>query len=227
MSINVITGAPRALVRSIAFATVFGAVAFTGEAAAAITVSASSATAFTSPINKFTSTDFLNGVWRRTAGLSIPASSAAIAAFKPGVQIKFADGQVRKITKVYVVGSNLSIYVDGGVLDGGKVGAPRTISTVVASTGSPSATAPAPAPTAPSSSHSAVLNNFTSADWDKGIYRKSPGFSIPDTAANKAAFVVGASAKLADGQVRKITAVYDTGAHLSVMMGGSARKSVV
>ncbi|WP_404440512.1 glycoside hydrolase family 5 protein [Stutzerimonas chloritidismutans] len=220
MSTNVFTGAPKALVRSIALAAVFSAVAFTGEVAAAITVSASSTAAFTSSINKFNSTDFLNGVWRRTAALSVPASSGAIAAFKPGVQIKFADGQVRKITRVYVVGKNLSIYVDGGLLDGNKVGAPRTISTVASSSDAPAATAPAqPAPTG---SVSVKLNDFTSADWDKGIYRKSPGFSIPDTAANKAAFVKGASVKLANGQVRAITAVYDVGANLSVMMGGAA-----
>jgi len=220
MSINVFTGAPKALVRSIALAAVFSAVAISGEAAAAITVSASSATAFTSSINKFTSNDFLNGVWRRAAGFSAPASSAAIAAFKPGVQIKFADGQVRKISKVYVVGKNISVYVAGGLLDGAKVGAPRTVSTVVSSVEAPATTAPAP--TAPSSTLAATVNNFTNSDWDNGIYRKSPGFSIPDNAANKAAFVKGASVKLADGQVRKITAIYDSGANLSVMMGGSA-----
>ncbi|MCQ4322932.1 glycoside hydrolase family 5 protein [Stutzerimonas stutzeri] len=220
MFTNVFMGAPKALVRSIALAAVFSAVTFTGEAAAAVTASTSSSTAFTSSINKFTSNDFLNGVWRRTAGLSVPASSAAIAAFKPGVQIKFADGQVRKITKVYVVGQNISVYVDGGLLDGSQVGAPRTVSTVLSSVAAPSTTAPVP--TAPSSTYSVKLNNFTSGDWDRGVYRKSPGFSIPDTAANKAAFVKGASMKLADGQVRKISAVYDAGAHLSVMMGGSA-----
>lgn len=220
MSINVFTGAPKALVRSIALAAVFSSVAISGEAAAAITVSASSATAFTSSINKFTSNDFLNGVWRRTAGFSAPASSAAIAAFKPGVEIKFADGQVRKISKVYVVGKNLSVYVAGGVLDGAKVGAPHKVSTVVSSVEAPATTAPAP--TAPSSTLAATVNNFTNSDWDNGIYRKSPGFSIPDNAANKAAFVKGASVKLADGQVRKITAIYDSGANLSVMMGGSA-----
>ncbi|MFL9815183.1 glycoside hydrolase family 5 protein [Stutzerimonas sp. VN223-3] len=222
MSINVFAGAPKALVRSIALAAVFGSVAISGQAAAAITVSASSATAFTSSINKFTSNDFLNGVWRRTAGFSAPASSAAIAAFKPGVEIKFADGQVRKISKVYVVGKNISVYVAGGLLDGAKVGAPHKVSTVVSAVEAPATAAPAPAPTAPSSSYTVKLNDFTSSDWDKGIYRKSPGFSIPDTAANKAAFAVGASVKLADGQVRKVTAVYDAGAHLSIMMGGSA-----
>lgn len=229
MSINVFTGAPKALVRSIALAAVFGTFAMSGHAAADISITASSATAFTSSINKFNSTDFLNGVWRKSAGLSVPASSAAIAAFKPGVQIKFADGQVRKITRVYVVGKNISIYVDGGLLDGAKVGAPRTVSTVVSSNTAkpapapaPTAPAPTPAPTAPSSSYTASMNSFTNSDWENGIYRKSAGFSIPDNAANKSAFVVGASVKLADGQVRQVAAVYDVGAHLSVMLKGSA-----
>ncbi len=231
MSINVFVGAPKALVRSIALAAIFSGVVLTGEATAATTVTASTSTAFTSSINKFTSNDFLNGVWRRTAALSVPATSASIAAFKPGVKIKFADGQVRKITKVYKVGSNLSLYVDGGLLNGATVGAPRTVSTVVAAaaapaapvTSAPAVTAPsAPATSAPATSaYSASMNNFTNSDWENGIYRKAAGFSIPDTTANKAAFKVGASVKLADGQVRTVAAVYDVGAHLSVMLSGS------
>ncbi|MCQ4287145.1 glycoside hydrolase family 5 protein [Pseudomonas stutzeri] len=226
MSINVLAGAPKALVRSIALAAVFSVVTFTSHVAAASTVSASVASAFTSPINKFNSSEFLNGVWRNSAALSVPATSASIAAFKPGVQIKFADGQVRKISRVYKVGTNLSIYVDGGLLDGGKVGAPRTVSTVVPTAVAPSVpavTAPVvTAPGVPSSSYTASMNSFTNSDWDNGIYRKAAGFSIPNTGANKSAFVVGASVKLADGQVRKVAAVYDVGAHLSVMLSGSA-----
>ena len=226
MSINVLAGAPKALVRSIALAAVFSVVTFTSHVAAASTVSASVASAFTSPINKFNSTEFLNGVWRNSAALSVPATSASIAAFKPGVQIKFADGQVRKISRVYKVGTNLSIYVDGGLLDGGKVGAPRTVSTVVPTAVAPSVpavTAPVvTAPGVPSSSYTASMNSFTNSDWDNGIYRKAAGFSIPNTGANKSAFVVGSSVKLADGQVRKVAAVYDVGAHLSVMLSGSA-----
>ena len=226
MSTNVFMGAPKALVRSIALAAVFSAVTFTGQVAAATTASTATSVAFTSSINKFTSTDFLNGVWRRTAGLSVPATSAAIAALKPGVQLKFADGQVRKISRVYVVGKNISIYVDGGLLDGGKVGAPRTVTTVVAgatapTTTAPTTTAPVTSAPAPSTSYSAALNNFTNSDWENGIYRKAAGFSIPDTSANKAAFVVGSSVKLADGQVRTVAAVYDVGAHLSVMLKGT------
>ena len=233
MSINAFLGAPKALVRSVALAALFSGVVLTGEAAAAAAVSASTSAAVTSKINSFTSSDFLKGVWRRTAALSVPATSSAIAAFKPGVQIKFADGQVRKITKVYKVGANLSIYVAGALLDGAKVGAPHTISTVVAAAAAPSApsvaapaapAAPAPVvttPAAPAGNYTASMNSFSNADWENGIYRKAAGFSIPDTGANKATFVVGASVKLADGQVRKVVAVYDVGAHLSVMLSGS------
>ena len=181
---------------------------------------------FTSQINRFTSNDWLNGVWRREAGISVPSSAAAREAFKPGVQVKFADGQVRKISKVFVVGSNLSVYFEGGLLDGNKVGAPRTISTVTVSNTAPGTTAPGttapsePTPPPVESSFSASMNDFTNEDWERGIYRKSAGFSIPNSATNKAAFKVGSSVRLADGQVRKVVALYDVGQQLSVMLDG-------
>src|SRR5690606_34548650 len=187
---------------------------------------------FTSQINRFTSGDWLNGVWRREAGVSIPLTSGARDAFKPGVQVRFADGQVRKISKVFVVGSNLSVYFEGGLLDGNKVGAPRTISTL-GSTSKPSTPTPAPqpkpepqpdtkpAPEAPSeSTYSTGMNSFTNEDWENGIYRKQAGFSIRNTAGNKAAFKQGASVRLADGQVRQVIAVYDIGEHLTVLLSG-------
>jgi endoglucanase len=230
MSIKVFACAPKALVRSIALAAIFSGVVLTGEATASVAISASSSTPFTSSINKFNSTDFVNGVWRNTAAISVPATSAAIDAFKPGVQVKFADGQVRKVTRTYKVGQNLSVYFEGGVLDGNKVGAPRTVSTVVAAAApiAPVATPPkvaapaAAAPTVPASTYTATMNSFTNSDWEKGIYRKSAGFSIPNNAANKSAFKVGATVKLADGQERKVTAIYDVGAHMSVMLSGTA-----
>ena len=227
MSITVFSSAPKALVRSIAMAAVLGSLTIGGEAAASINISASSTAAFTSNINRFTSNDWLNGVWRREAGISVPSSAAAREAFKPGVQVKFADGQVRKISKVFVVGSNLSVYFEGGLLDGNKVGAPRTISTVTVSNTAPGTTAPGttapsePTPPPVESSFSASMNDFTNEDWERGIYRKSAGFSIPASAANKAAFKVNTSVKLADGQVRKIVALYDVGQHLSVMLDGA------
>ncbi|SEI05069.1 cellulase family glycosylhydrolase [Stutzerimonas xanthomarina] len=94
--------------------------------------SVSTETAYVSKINSFTSKDFLRGIWRQYAGLSVPATQASIDAFKPGVHLRFADGQLREISKVFRVGSNLSIYVKGGLLDGNKVGSPNTVSTVPA-----------------------------------------------------------------------------------------------
>src|SRR5690606_39325028 len=108
-----------------------------------------------------------------------------IAAFKPGTYIKFADGQVRKITKVFKVGVNLSVYVDGALLDGKKVGAPKTVSTVSsAADTSPAPVVPAPEVSKPGSeapsgiSYSASINNFSNSDWLNGVWRKSPGVSI-------------------------------------------------
>lgn len=195
----------------------------------------------TTKFNSFTSSDWLKGIWRKSAGFSIPGSSDNQAAFKVGASVKFADGQVRKITRVYVVGSNMSVFVDGAVLDGNKVGYPRTLSVVTgsaaskttASTGTSSgttaskttSTAPATADTSTAASGTVLtskLNNFTNSDWLNGVWRKSPGVSLPATAANKAAFKKGASVKLADGVKRSITAVYLSGSNMSVYMNGSA-----
>ncbi len=228
MSINVFSGARKVLAASVAMAAVLGNVAVTGEAHAAVNT-ASAAAAFTSPINKFNSSDFVNGIWKTTAGLSVPANTASIAAFKPGTYIKFADGQVRKITKVFKVGVNLSVYVDGALLDGKKVGAPKTVSTVSsAADTSPAPVAPAPEVSKPGSeapsgiSYSASINNFSNSDWLNGVWRKSPGVSIAATDASKAAFKVGATVKTADGKTRKVTKVYQSGSNLSVYMDGAA-----
>lgn len=220
MSITVFSSAPKALVRSIAMAAVLGSLVVGGEAAASISINASSATAFTSQINRFTSNDFLNGVWRREAGISVPYSAAARDAFKPGVQIKFADGQVRKVTKVFVVGSNISVYVDGPVLDGNKVGAPRTISTVVAGETAPSTPTPTPAP-APTTGFTSQINRFTSNDFLNGVWRREAGVSIPASTGAREAFKPGVEVRFADGQVRKVSKVFVVGSNISVYFEGS------
>src|SRR5690606_27689509 len=169
MSINVFTGARKILAASVAMAAVLGSVAITNQAHAAVTTASASA-AFTSPINNFNSRDFVKGVWTNAAGISVPASSGAIEAFKAGVQIRFADGQVRKISKVFKVGVNLSVYVEGGLLDGNKVGAPKTVSTVsTAAPATPATPAPKPVTEVPSGiTYSALINKFTNSDWDNG-----------------------------------------------------------
>lgn len=214
MSTNLFSGARKALVASIAAAVLLGGVTvLTTPYAAASTVAAVSVSA---KINAFSNTDWLNGVWRTGAGFSIPATSANRTAFVPGVSVRLADGQVRKISRQQIVGSNMSIFLEGAKLDGNKVGAPQVVTI-----GSAAVTTPVTSPTTVTA-HSTNINAFTNTDWLNGVWRKSPGFSIPASDANKAAFKVGASAKLADGQIRKVTQVQVVGANMSVYLEGAA-----
>lgn len=150
MSTNLFTGARKALVASIAMAALMGGVtvATVPYAAAATTVAAASVS---TKVNAFTNTDWLNGVWRTGAGFSIPATAANQAAFKAGASVRLADGQVRTISRAQVVGSNMSVFLDGAKLDGNKVGAPQSVATVAA------APAPSPAPSAPSTTNGKPL----------------------------------------------------------------------
>ncbi|TWI52348.1 aryl-phospho-beta-D-glucosidase BglC (GH1 family) [Pseudomonas duriflava] len=184
--------------------------------------SASASSAVTSTINNFTNADWLNGVYRKKPGFSIPATAANKAAFKVGASVKLANGEVRKITYVQI-GNNMGIYLDGAVLNGTTVGYPKTltlVSSTATSTASTPSTTTAKTSTAATTVVTSTINNFTNADWLNGVYRKKPGFSIPATAANKAAFKVGASVKMANGQVRKITYV-QIGKNMGVYLDGA------
>ena len=221
MSTNLFSGARKALVASIAMAALMGGVTVVTVpyAAASTTVAAASVS---TKVNAFTNTDWLNGVWRTGAGFSIPASAANQAAFKAGASVKLADGQIRTISRQQIVGSNMSIFLEGAKLDGNKVGAPQMVSTVGTATSAPATSTPTLTAPATVAAHSTSINAFTSTDWLNGVWRKSPGFSIPANDANKNAFKVGASVKLADGQVRKVTQVYVAGANMSVYLDGAA-----
>ncbi|OOE08085.1 cellulase [Stutzerimonas degradans] len=233
MSINVFAGSRKALVASIALAAVLGSFTASSTVFAADALSAASTTVtLSAKINGFTNTDWLNGVWRAAPALSIPASTANNAAFKVGASVRLADGQVRKVTKVYVVGSNLSVFLDGAAVDGNKVGAPNVLSAVTIATATTSpTTSSTTSPTTSSGSSTTVssgiayasgINNFTNTDWLNGVWRKSAGFSIPATSASKSAFIVGATVKLADGQLRKVKTVQVVGSNMSVFLDGAA-----
>ncbi|AGA87413.1 glycoside hydrolase family 5 protein [Stutzerimonas stutzeri] len=221
MSTNLFSGARKALVASIAMAALMGGVTVVTVpyAAASTTVAAASVS---TKVNAFTNTDWLNGIWRTGAGFSIPASAANQAAFKAGASVKLADGQVRTISRQQIVGSNMSIFLEGAKLDGNKVGAPQMVSTVGTATSAPATSTPTLTAPATVAAHSTSINAFTNTDWLNGVWRKSPGFSIPANDANKNAFKVGASVKLADGQVRKVTQVQVAGANMSVYLDGAA-----
>src|SRR5690606_18944237 len=185
----------------------------------------------TTQINRFTSSDWLNGVWRREAGISVPNSTAARDAFKPGVQVRFADGQVGRTTKGLSVGQHLSVSFDGPLLEGAKAGAANTVSTVTVSNTAPGTSAPKPAPTpeptpepapAPEASvgFTSQINRFTSGDWLNGVWRREAGVSIPLTNGAREAFKPGVQVRFADGQVRKISKVFVVGSNLSVYFEG-------
>src|SRR5690606_30152945 len=56
-----------------------------------------------------------------------------------------------------------------------------------------------------------ALNSFNGGNFSSGIYLTSPGISVKDTPANKAAFHKGAKVRFADGQIRTITVLYPSG----------------
>ncbi|MGE6663315.1 glycoside hydrolase family 5 protein [Pseudomonas sp. NPDC077408] len=193
----------------------------TAHAAAASTVSTLQTVA-TAKVNDFTGPQWLKGSWRQSAGLSIPATAANKAAFKKGAQVRTADGQVRTVKVVYFSGANMSVMLSGATLNASKNGHPKSVSALGTSAAAGSAvTAPSNNVAADTSSHSSAINNYTNNDWLNGVWRRSAGFSIPASSANRSAFKVGSSVKLADGQVRKINAVYVSGKNMSLMLSGA------
>lgn len=85
---------------------------------------------FSVKVNNFNDPIHWNkGVFRTKAGISIPYSPEAEAAYTKNVNLEFADGQVRTIDSVQFVGDNMSVWVKGGLLDPLKVGAPNSVKT--------------------------------------------------------------------------------------------------
>ncbi|WP_417781504.1 glycoside hydrolase family 5 protein [Stutzerimonas xanthomarina] len=193
------------------------------QAATAKATAAAQQTIATAKVNDFTSPQWLKGSWRQSAGLSIPATAANKAAFRKGAQVRTADGQIRTIKVIYFSGAHMSVMLSGATLNASKNGHPKTIS-ALGTTPVAGVTPPATSgnQAASSSAHSTAINNYTNNDWLNGVWRKSAGFSIPSSSANRSAFKVGSSVKLADGQARKINAVYVSGNNMSVMLSGAA-----
>ncbi|HCC60895.1 MAG TPA: cellulase, partial [Pseudomonas sp.] len=177
----------------------------------------------TAQVNDFTGPEWLKGSWRKSAGLSIPATAANKATFRKGAQVRTADGQVRTIKVIYYSGAHMSLMLSGATLNASKNGHPKTVAalgTAAVADGKPSVSSRDQLSS--TSTHVTAINNYTNGDWLNGVWRKSAGFSIPANSANRSAFKVGSSVKLADGQVRKINAVYVSGKNMSVMLAGAA-----
>jgi endoglucanase len=67
----------------------------------------------------------------------------------------------------------------------------------------------------------APINNFSNNDWNRGVWlRDRAGVSIPLTSANQTNFIEGATVRLANGDVRKITYQQLVGNNISIFMDG-------
>ncbi|KTS92543.1 cellulase [Pseudomonas oryzihabitans] len=161
----------------------------------------------TSVLNDFTNADWLKGVYRNKAAVSVPGTAVNRAAFKAGAYLTTADGQVRRISFVQA-GNNLGVFTEGAALNGNAMGYPKTVT--VSPTGVSSA-----------ASVSSAINDFTNADWNRGVYRRAAAISIPATDANRSAFKLGGSVRLANGQVAKISYVQDGAKNLGVFLDAS------
>ena len=193
------------------------------QAATTKATAAAQQTIATAKVNDFTGPEWLKGSWRKSAGLSIPATAANKAAFKKGIQVRTGDGQVRTIKVIYYSGAHMSLMLSGATLNASKNGHPKTVAalgTAAVANGKPPVSSSDQVSS--TSAHSTAINNYTNNDWLNGVWRKSAGFSISASSANRAAFKVGSSVKLADGQVRKINAVYVSGNNMSLMLSGAA-----
>jgi endoglucanase len=225
---NALSRTPKGMASAALFSAMIGLglATFSVSAATAAAPATVSAVA-TTQVNNFNTSEWVKGTWRKSAGISIPATAANKAAFKKGVKVRLADGQVRTIEAVYTAGGHMSPMLSGATLNPATIGFPHSVTAL--SNGS----APAPATAAPSanpstgaaSGHSTSINNFNNSDWANGVWRKSAGFSVPADSANTAAFKAGASVRLVDGQTRKITAVYRSGNTMSLMLDGSTLSS--
>ncbi|QDD87897.1 glycoside hydrolase family 5 protein [Pseudomonas oryzihabitans] len=161
----------------------------------------------TSVLNDFTNSDWLKGVYRNKAAVSVPGTAVNRAAFKAGAYLTTADGQVRRISYVQA-GNSLGVFTEGAALNGNAMGYPKTVT--VSPTGVSSA-----------ASVSSAINDFTNADWNRGVYRRAAAISIPATDANRSAFKLGGSVRLANGQVAKISYVQDGAKNLGVFLDAS------
>ncbi len=227
MSLKAVSGAPRAILGAFVLTAMFGLTTVIQDANAAVSSSAASATrtVATAQVNNFTSPEWNKGTWRKSAGFSIPATTANKAAFKKGAQVKLANGEVRSVKVVYFSGAHMSVMLSGATLNAAATGYPKTVSALGSDTGAPAIAAPQPAPSTSTSSHSSAINNYTNSDWQNGVWRKSAGYSIPLTTTNRSVFKPGASVKLANGETRAITAVYISGNNMSVMLSGGKLSS--
>lgn len=209
----------KGLMPAMALATLLGFFPVGGAYAASGVDTSVSSLSYSALVNKFTNSYWQNGSWRASAGVSVAATQQNMTAFRVGTSVRTADGQIRTVTALKPASGALTVFLNGPVLDGNLVGYPNRLRVSTVASTLPVPASPSPAPVA-SPSHAALINKFTNSYWLNGSWRASAGVSVAATAQNKAAFVVGASVRTADGQVRTITSVKPASGALTVFMDG-------
>ncbi len=85
---------------------------------------------FNTPINDFTNQDWLKGIYRKAAGVSIPVTERNREEFKSGAIVRLADGQDYAVTYVNEFGRSMAVFLDSPALPGEKYGYPRQLTFV-------------------------------------------------------------------------------------------------
>ncbi|MCQ4308478.1 glycoside hydrolase family 5 protein [Pseudomonas stutzeri] len=219
MSVTVFPSARKGLMSAIALAALLSFFPNSNVSAASAGSTSTSGISYSALINKFTNSYWQNGSWRASAGVSVAATEQNLAAFRVGTSVRTADGQIRTVTSVKPASGALTVFLTGPVLDGTVIGYPNRLSVSNVAGPKPDVTVPESQPVA-APSHAALINKFTNSYWLNGSWRASAGVSVAATAKNSAAFVVGASVRTADGQVRTVTSVKPASGALTVFMDG-------
>lgn len=219
MSVIRFPSARKGLISAIALAALLGFFPNSNVSAASAGSTSTAGISYSALINKFTNSYWQNGSWRASAGVSVAATEQNLAAFRVGTSVRTADGQIRTVTSVKPASGALTVFMDGPALDGTVIGYPNRLSVSNVASSKPVVTVPDSTPT-PAPSHAALINKFTNSYWLNGSWRASAGVSVAATAQNSAAFVVGASVRTADGQVRTVTSVKPASGALTVFMDG-------
>lgn len=219
MSVIRFPSARKGLISAIALAALLGFFPNSNVSAASAGSTSTAGISYSALINKFTNSYWQNGSWRASAGVSVAATEQNLAAFRVGTSVRTADGQIRTVTSVKPASGALTVFMDGPVLDGTVIGYPNRLSVSNVASSKPVVTVPDSTP-APAPSHAALINKFTNSYWQNGSWRASAGVSVAATAKNSAAFVIGASVRTADGQVRTVTSVKPASGALTVFMDG-------
>ncbi len=219
MSVTIFPSARKGLMSAIALAALLSFFPNSNVSAASVGSTSTSGFSYSALINKFTNNYWQNGSWRASAGVSVAATEQNLAAFRVGTSVRTADGQIRTVTSVKPASGALTVFLTGPVLDGSVIGYPNRLSVSKVASSTPVVTAPQSPPVA-APSHAALINKFTNSYWLNGSWRASAGVSVAATAKNSAAFVIGASVRTADGQVRTVTSVKPASGALTVFMDG-------